>query len=86
MQLDTRQEHKLYEYSNMADEIFHRRENSEKIFELISEFIGKNNYLLMAYRKIEEVSTKTDQYLWPYLEVSLFSIVDALWKVPAYTP
>jgi hypothetical protein len=75
MQLDSRPEHKLFEHSNTADEIFNRRETSEKIFELLSHFYGQSAYLLMIYRKIEEVSTKSDQYLWPYLEVYLFSLV-----------
>lgn len=51
----------------------------------MGEFFGKQAYLAMAYAKIEEVSTKSDQYLWPFLEVHLFSLVDALRKVPSIT-
>lgn len=41
---------------------------------------------MMAYKKIEEVSKKSEQYLWPYLEVYLFSLVDALKGIEQNSP
>ncbi len=38
-------------------------------------------YLQLAFGKIQEVSQKSDQFLWPYLEIYLFSLVETMKKI-----
>jgi hypothetical protein len=85
LDLDSRPESKLYEFNRSADDIRTRRDNSDSIFEKIAEFYGKTAYLQMVYGKIQAVSQKADQFLWPYLEIYLFSLVDAVKKVERFT-
>jgi hypothetical protein len=75
IELDTRAESKLYEFNRSADDIRIRRENSEDIFEKMAEYFGKLGYLQLVFAKIQEISQKSDQFLWPYLEIYLFSLV-----------
>jgi hypothetical protein len=86
LELDTRPEAKLYEYNRNAEDTCSRREVSDKIFEKIAEYYGKVSYLQMVYAKIQIISQKADQFLWPYLEVYLFSLAESLKKMEKNGP
>jgi hypothetical protein len=44
-------------------------------------FFGKNEYVKLVFGKMQGVSQKADQFLWPYLEVYLFSLIEAMKKI-----